>query len=192
MSAPWSNGFTRPDAHRVVHHQGKAVVVRDLRDGLEVRHVQLRIADGLDVDRPGLFVDRLPERFRIARIDELHRAPQLRERVVEQLVGAAVEVVARHDLVAQARDRQQGVGDRRLARGHAQRAGAAFERGDPLLEDVGRGVHQARVDVAEFLQREQIRRVLRVLEHVGRRLVDRHRARPSSDPGFWPACNDNV
>ena len=167
----------QPDAHRVVGHHRNAVVVRDLRDGLEIRHVQLRIADGLDVDRPGLVVDRLPVRFRIARIDELHLAAQPRERVVEQLVGPAVEVVARHDLVAHLRDRQQGVGDRRLARGHAQRARAAFERGHPLLEDVRRRVHQPRVDVAEFLQREEIRRVLAVAEDVRRRLVDRHRPR---------------
>jgi hypothetical protein len=33
-----------------------------------------------------------------------------------------------------------------------QRADAALERGDALLEDVGRRVHDPRVDVAEFLE----------------------------------------
>ena len=96
---------------------------------------------------------------------------------MEQLVGSAVEVVGRHDLVAQPRDREQGVRDRRLSRRDAQRAGSAFDRGDPLFEDVRRRVHQPRVDVAEFLQREQIRGVLRALEHVRGGLVDRDRAR---------------
>ena len=40
---------------------------------------------------------------------------------------------------------------------------------------VGR-VHDARVDVPEPLQREEVRRVLGVLEDVGAGLVDRHRA----------------
>ena len=50
-------------------------------------------------------------------------------------------------------------------------------RGHALLENVGRRIHQARVDVAEFFQREKIRRVIGVFEDVGRRLVNRHRAR---------------
>ena len=41
---------------------------------------------------------------------------------------------------------------------------------------VGR-IHDAGVDVAEFLQREQVGRVLGVAELVGGRLVDRHRDR---------------
>ena len=50
-------------------------------------------------------------------------------------------------------------------------------RGDALLENVGGRVHQARVDVAEFLQGEQIRGVVGALEDVGGRLVNRHGAR---------------
>ena len=34
----------------------------------------------------------------------------------------------------------------------ARRGDSAFERGDALLEDVGGGVHDAGVDVAELLQ----------------------------------------
>ena len=149
----------------------------DLRDGLEVGHVELGIADGFDVERAGLGGDGLAEGSRVARVDEFDRAAQLGERVVEELVGAAVEVVARHDFVAEAGDGQQGVGDGRLSGGDGEGAGAAFERRDALFEHVGRGVHQPRIDVAEFLQREKIRRVFRTLEHVGRGLVDGDRAR---------------
>jgi hypothetical protein len=41
---------------------------------------------------------------------------------------------------------------------------AALELRDARLEDVRRRVHEAGVDVAEFLEREEVRRVLRVLE----------------------------
>jgi hypothetical protein len=62
---------------------------------------------------------------------------------------------------------------RRLARGHEERADAALERRDALLDDIGRRVHQARVDVAELLEPEEVSGVVGVVEDVARRLVDR-------------------
>ena len=56
-----------------------------------------------------------------------------------------------------------------------ERRDAAFERRDALLEHVLRRVHDAGVDVAEFLQAEQVRGVLGAVELVGRGLIDRHR-----------------
>ncbi len=176
----------QPDADGVVRHHGDPVFMGDFRNRLEVRHVQLRVADRFHVDRPRPRRDRLAERLRIARVDEPDRPPQLGERVVEQLVGAAVEVVPRHDLVAQPRDRQQRERDGRLPRGDAQRGRSALDRGDALLEHVRRGVHQPRVDVTELLQREQVRGMLGALEHVGRGLVDRDRPRAGRRVGLLP------
>ena len=85
----------QPDADGVVHDQRDAVLVRDLRDGLEVRHVQLRIADGLDVDRARLRRDGLAGTPPGSReLTNFTVRPSFGKRVVEQLVGAAVEVVA--------------------------------------------------------------------------------------------------
>ena len=56
----------------------------------------------------------------------------------------------------------------------ASGADAAFEARHALLEHRGRRVHDPRVDVAEPVEVEQVRGVLRVLEHVRGRLVDRH------------------
>ena len=58
-----------------------------------------------------------------------------------------------------------------------QRRDAALERGEALLQHVVRRVHDAGVDVAQFLEREQVGGVLGV-ELVGRGLVDRHRDGP--------------
>ena len=57
----------------------------------------------------------------------------------------------------------------------ASAADAALERGDALLEHVRGRVHDAGVDVAELLEREQIGGVLGALELIGGGLVDRHR-----------------
>ena len=64
----------------------------------------------------------------------------------------------------------------RLPGRRCHRSDAILERGDPLLEHRHGRVHDARVDVPEPLQREEVRRVLGVLEDVRARLVDRHRA----------------
>jgi hypothetical protein len=70
---------------------------------------------------------------------------------MEELVGAAVEIVGRDDLVTHLSDGEQRERLGGLARGDGEGAGATLDRGDALLEDVRRRVHQAGVDVAEFL-----------------------------------------
>ena len=52
-------------------------------------------------------------------------------------------------------------------------ARTAFESGHALFEDVRRGIHDTRVDVPEFLQREKIRGVLGIAELIRGRLVNR-------------------
>src|SRR5690606_15873093 len=56
----------------------------------------------------------------------------------------------------------------------------------PLLKHVGRRVHDAGVDVAELLEREQVGGVVRVAEDVGRGLVDGHRPGTRRRVGLLP------
>ena len=66
----------------------------------------------------------------------------------------------------------------------ASAGGAAFERGDALLQHrVGR-IADARIDVAEGLQPEQRGGVVDVVEHEGGGLVDRRRARAGRRVGL--------
>ena len=63
---------------------------------------------------------------------------------------------------------------------------AAVQRGHPLLEDVGGGIHQPGVDPAEFLQGEQVGGVFGALEDVAGGLMDRHRPRAGRGVGHLP------
>ena len=79
---------------------------------------------------------------------------------------------------------------RGLARGDGQRVGQrgrvvkvavrlarrALQLGDLVLEDVGRGVHDSRVDGAELSEGKQLLAVLGGLELKRRALEDRNRA----------------
>ena len=114
--------------------------------------------------------------------------PWVLQRVGEQVPGAAVEVGRADDVVAGLGDVLDRHGRGRLAGGDGQRRDAAFERRDALLQHgVGR-VHDARVDVAELLQREQVRGMLGVAELVGRGLIDRHRHRVGGGVGAVAAA----
>ena len=73
---------------------------------------------------------------------------------------------------------QRGDGEKLggLAGGGREGGDAALERRDALLEDVGRRVRDAGVDVTELCEAEEAGAVLGVIEDVGRGLVDRHGA----------------
>ncbi len=161
----------------VVDHQRQLRLVGDRGDRRDVHHLEAGIAERLAVDEPRLGADSGAEAVVVARIHEARRDPEARQGVGEQIVRAAVDRARRHDVAAlphQRRDRQV---QRGLARRGADRADAALERGEALLEHGDGRVGDPAVDVAGALEVEQRRGVVDALKHVGRRLVDRHRAR---------------
>ena len=90
-------------------------------------------------------------------------------------VGAAVELVAGDEVLPGRGDGRDGVEDGRLPGRGGHRARRSVDGGQPLLEHVGGGVHEPRVDVAERSQGEEVGRVLGVAEHVAGGLIDGHR-----------------
>ena len=153
-------------------------------DRLDVEDLGLRVGDGLAEEELGVGPDGRPPRVDRRRVlDEAHLDAELRQRVLEEVEGAAVEAGGDDDVVAGLGDVEHGERLGGLARGDEERADAALERCDALLDDVGRRVHQAGVDVAELLEPEQVRRVVGVVEDVARRLVDRQGARAGGAVG---------
>ena len=75
----------------------------------------------------------------------------------EEVEGPAVEAGGGHQLIAGPQDVQDSQGLGRLAGGRGQGTHTALQQRDPLLEDVGGGVHDAGIDVAGLLQGEQAR-----------------------------------
>ena len=96
---------------------------------------------------------------------------------MEKIVGAAVEAGRRDNLIARSSNIQQGEGFRRLTGSHGQRTHAAFQSRDTPLKSVLRRVHDARVNIAELLEREEIGGMFGAIEDERGRLIDRHRAR---------------
>ena len=184
MSAPSSIGRREIGRRKgVVDQQRNPGVVRDLRHRRDVEHFEPGIADGFGDHEPRVRLDRGAEAVEVARLDKGRGDAEARQRVREQIDGAAIERGGGDDVVAGVEQRGDGQMQRRHAAGGADRADAGFQRGDPLLQHRHRRIGDARVDVSGALQVEQRRGVVGVLEHVGRRLVDRHRARPRDGIG---------
>ena len=65
----------------------------------------------------------------------------------------------------------------RLPRRRRHRADAAFEGRDSFFKNGDCGIRYPRIDVPGPFQIEQGRRVIGILEHIGRRLINRRRPR---------------
>ena len=162
---------------RIVHDQRDPVLPADGRDLGDREDLELRVRKGLRVVGARPVVGGPAEVLGVGGVDEAHLDPLVLQGVGEKVPGAAIEGGGGHHVVAGPGQVLQGEGRGRLAGGHREGADAAFQRRDALLQDVGRGVHDPGVDVAQLLQGEQRGGVAGVAELVGGRLVDRHRHR---------------
>ena len=101
-------GAVRERLHQVrrrerrIDEQRQAVLVRERRHARNVEHVEARIAERLAEQEPRLGPDRRAPRVEVARIDERRLDAEARQRVVEQVVRAAVERARRDDVRARA------------------------------------------------------------------------------------------
>ena len=161
-------------AKRVVHDDGQAVLVGNLGDGVDVGDVGVGVAEGLEVDEGGVVLDGRLDLVEVVGVDEGGRDAVLRERVLEQVVGAAIDGLLGDHMIAGLGERLDGVGDGGGAGGDSETGHATLERGDAVLEDALRGVGQAAVDVAGIGEAEAVGGVLGVTEDVARGLVDGH------------------
>ena len=100
IRAPLDGPHQRGRCARVVDDERQLVLVRDGGELFNVDNIQLRIAKGLGIDEAGLAVDGFAQAVEVVRIHEANRNAELRQRVVEEVVGAPVERGGRHDLVA--------------------------------------------------------------------------------------------
>src|SRR5947209_18320611 len=84
----------------VVDYQGQAVLVRNGSECLDIGDVVLGVAETLGVDGAGFGVDGLAKAVEIVGIDEADVDAEPRQRVVEEIVGAAVKGGSGDDLLS--------------------------------------------------------------------------------------------
>ena len=128
-------------------------------------------------------VSALAEILRLGRIDEMAGPAELLERQAELGKRAAIKVARGDELVARLHQGEEGQELRGVPGRGGDRGAPAFQAGDPLLQHRDGRIGQPRIDVAEIVQVEERGRVIDVVEHIGRRLVDRRDARAGGGIG---------
>ncbi len=145
--------------------------MRDLRHRRNIQYLQPGIADGLADHQPRIRLDGGAKFVERARLDEGGGDAEARQRVRQQVDGAAIERGGGDDVVAGIEQRCDRQMQRRHAARGADRADAGFQRCQPLFEHRGRRVGNAGVDMSGAFEIEQRRGVVGILKHVGRGLV---------------------
>ena len=173
----------------VVAERRQLVLVRDVADGLEVRHVVLGVADALEVDAAGVLVHQLVDLLGLVRVEEAHLDAEVLERLGEERPGAAVEAGGRDEILARVADGEQCGVDGRLPRRKRQPGRPPVHLGQTLLEHVVGRVHEPAVDVPELRECEEIGGVIGVVEDVRGRRVDGNGARIGGRVGLLPGVD---
>ena len=166
------------------------MLVRDGGPAFDVEHVGVRVAECLRVEELGVVLDGRFDGVKVGRVHECGGKPLLGKGVLEQIERAAVKVGGGDDVVADRGDVLHRDSDGGRSGGDAERSDAALKRGDALFKDGDGGVGQAGIDVARLGEAEAPGCGRGVLEHEGRRQVDRHGARIGGGVGVFLAGVD--
>jgi hypothetical protein len=114
--------------------------VSHLGNGLKVRDIVSGVADALDVDSLGLLVNSGGDVFDLVAGNELGGDAEALEGDLELVVGTAVKVAGRDDVVASLGEGRNGNELSSLARGGGQSSNTALKGSYPLLEDIDGGL----------------------------------------------------
>ena len=169
-----------------IDQQRQPVLVRHVRHGGDVQHLEARIAQSFAKQQPRVGPHGGAESFHIARIDEGRFDAEARQRVAQQVMGAAVQRPRGNDVRTGAHQRDDGQMQRRLAAGRGDSPHAAFQRRDALFQHRVGGIGDARIHMPRALHIEQRRCVFGAFEDEGSRVINRRGARAELAVGHLP------
>lgn len=141
-------GQVSAHAKGVVDDERNASVVADIGNGFDIGHIELRVADRLNVHGPRLVVDQISNTLRVVSLDELARDVEFLHVHAELVVRAAVQVHGGDEIVARLAHRGDGHELSGMTTGSGNGADTAFQHGHSVLEDGVGGIAHARVHVA--------------------------------------------
>ena len=185
----------RPEQDRrrdsVVHDQRDTMIMGDRRERLEVAQIARRIPDAFAEHRASIVVDELCDGGWPVVRREFDGDAESRQEMCEEGVSGTVQLRYGNDVATRLQQIHDGIMQGRLPTADHQGLEAAFERRDPLFEDLVRRVADSAVPVTLDFEVEQSRSVIGAVERIGNGLIDRNSNRPGG--GIWlvSAMNSN-
>ena len=128
--------------------------MRNLREHRDVEDIETGVAERLAVEHAGRRSNCRAPRIDVAWVDEGGVDAEAAQRVVEQVVRAAVQGARGDDVRTHAGDGCEAQMQGGLATRCGETCHAAFERGNPLFEYCSGGVGDTRIHMARALHVE--------------------------------------
>lgn len=175
----------------VVDDQRHAMRMCDLRQRLDVADIAGGVADGLGEHSARILVDEFFDRLGLVALGKAASDALARQDVGEQRVRGAVELRHGNDIAAVIGDVDEGEMQCGLAGCNRERADAAFELTDALLQHRAGRIGDAAVTISLGLEIEQRRAMIGAVEGIGCCLVDRHGHRVRGGFGFVAGVNSD-
>ena len=161
-----------------VDNERNLMLVRDFCHSRNIDEIGIWIADGLDINDLRIFLHCIRKGlYALRRVHKGGLDAKGREGMLEEIVGTAINGRSRNDMLSGMYQSLQCVGYSRRAGCCSQRRHAALKSRKPTLEHILRRIREAAIDITRILQSKAIRRMLRIVEHIRSRLVNRHRTR---------------
>ena len=171
---------------------GEGAVKRRIMDmgitkgaSVHIRKVAAGVAEGLQEDCSRIVLNSVLNFLQVSRIDEGSGDVVKRKRVLQKVVGSAVNGLLCHDVSAVGCKRLNCVRDCRCTGGHCQSGAASLERCHSLLENPLRRVRQTTVNVAGIRKTEAVCRMLCIVEYIRCCLINRYRSRIGCGIGLF-------
>ena len=146
--------------------------MRQICPCLNIYHLTVGVAQRLNIQGFCILLDRIFCFLQVKGIHECCGDAVIDKCVCQEVIGSAVDILGRYNMVSCFCHRLERVGNCRCAGGNCQCRNAAFQRCDSLLKDILGGVGKPSVNISRVLQRESCFRVITVAEHKGRCLID--------------------
>ena len=147
-------------SERVVNDERQVVAVGQRCQGINIGHVRVRIAERLGIYQFCVGSYSCLHGTEVVHVDNGIAHSLIGQRVGNQVIGAAIEVVGGNDVVAGQRNVLNGVRHCGCTAGHGQTGHAAFECCHAVFKHALRGVGQTTVDVTGIAQSEAVGSVL--------------------------------
>ena len=156
----------------VVHNHNRVVTMCNLRNLVHIRHGSIRIAESLNDDSLCVGAESLFNSLEIGRINNGTADALGGKRMLDEVKGAAIEIVGSDDMVTILCHILQGISDSCSTRGYCQTSHATLKGSHTVLENTLCGIGQTTVDVTCIAEAETVSGMLRIMEYVRRCLVD--------------------
>ena len=132
----------------------------------QIHHIGIGISKSFYKDSLCIFLNGAFQFFEIEGIHEGRSDSGIGEGVGKEIIGPAVYVFRRDNVIALMGQILEGIGNRCGTGGHGQSCASAFQCGHSFLEDLFCRVRQPSIYISPCRKRESCRCVFAVMEHI--------------------------